>query len=297
MQQKQLVWLFGALVALLVLAFVTGVFDAEISTVDVPEVTIPTEAVTHIRIERADAPLELRREASGWHLTAPMAFPADSATVARLLDGLAELELESVVSTNPERYGRYGVDSTAQVLTLAWDGGEQRVVPGRQGPDFQSVYVRIGEDPRVFLARANLTVPEDLTRWRDKTVVEVPPAAVTEVQVRKGETAYTVRRGEGWQIDEAGTTAPADSAAVERWLGRFAPMRAAGFFDDVPADSVRRAAAHRITLVTGGGTRTLALAERDEALALAVDGRDVTYRLGATQLNTFLPDPATLKAE
>lgn len=297
MQQRQLIWLFGALVALLIIALMTGVFDSEISTVDVPDVTIPADDIAQIRVDRATQPVELRREAGAWQLTNPMPFPADSAMVAQFLQGLAAMELESVVSTNPERYSRYGVDSTAQVLTVAWDGGEERLVLGDQGPDFQSTYVRLADDPRVFLARANLTVPEDLVRWRDKTVVDVPVAAVTEVQVQKGETAYTLTLAGGWQVTAAGTTAPADSAAVVRWLQRFAPMTAAGFFDDVPADSVRGAATHRITLTASGGTRTLALAERDDALALTADGSDVTYRLTSAQLNTFLPDPATLKQE
>ena len=128
MQQKQLIWLFGALVALLIIALMTGVFDSEISTVDVPEVTIPADDVEQIRIDRGVQPLELRREAAGWQLTAPMPFPADSTTVARLVEGLAQMELESVVSTNPERYARYGVDSTAQTLTVIWDGTEEQVV-------------------------------------------------------------------------------------------------------------------------------------------------------------------------
>ncbi len=40
MQQKQLIWLMGSLVALLVFALVSGAFDAEVSRIDVPALSI-----------------------------------------------------------------------------------------------------------------------------------------------------------------------------------------------------------------------------------------------------------------
>lgn len=289
MQQKQLYILGGVLVLLLAVALLTGVFDRDISTVDVPEVELPAGEVEAIRIARAEAPLVLARDDEVWRLTEPLEAPADSATVARLLEQLGDLALESVVSTSPERYGTYGVDSAATTLTVTWPGGE--------GPDYESVFVRLDEDPRVFATRTRLDVPAGLDAWRDKTVVDLRPADVRAVTVERPEGSYEVRRtAGGWEVVQGGPDAvPADSAAVARWLGRFAPLRADGFAGDTTPAVVQDSTTHRIIFQTNtGDAPVLQLRERAEGVLVSRPGADAVFRLAAYRLGTYVPDLTTL---
>ena len=212
---------------------------------------------------------------------------------------LGALELESVASNHPERYARYGVDSTASVVSASWADGARRLVVGNQGPDFQSVYVRLDDDPRVYLTRGRLTVPDDLDRWRDKTIVKLPPPSVASVVVEGPEHAFEVHQGPGgWQVVEQNDAAPADSAAVAQWLGRFATMRADGFIDDLPAAVVREIARYRLVFTTtAGATEIIQLLERDDDLAVTNAARNITYRLRTSRLQTYVPDPASLLSD
>jgi len=256
MKQKPLILLLATLIVLLGLAYLTGVFERDASTVDVPDVEIPAEALEQVRIEAPEHTWALQRQGTRWLLTEPVQERTDSAAVARFVRDLGALELESVASNNPERYARYGVDSTASVVSVSWADGARRLVVGNQGPDFQSIYVRLDDDPRVYLTRGRLTVPDDLDRWRDKTIIKLPRASVASVVVEGPEHAFEVHQGPGgWQLVEQNDEAPADSAAVTQWLGRFATMRADGFTSAetgrIVWDSKSRRARSRSRATTG----------------------------------------------
>ncbi|MCH8962256.1 MAG: DUF4340 domain-containing protein [Bacteroidetes bacterium] len=296
MKQKQLLWLLATLIVLLGLAYLTGVFERDASTVDVPDVDIPADALEQVRIEAPEHTWALQRQGTRWLLTEPVQEMTDSAAVARFVRDLGALELESVASNNPERYRRYGVDSTASVVSASWADGDRRLVVGNQGPDFQSIYVRLDDDPRVYLTRGRLTVPDDLDRWRDKTIVNLPRASVASVVIEGPEHTFEVQPGPGgWQLVEQGAEALADSAAVAQWLGRFVTMRADGFIDDLPAAVVRETAGYRLVFTTtAGATETIQLLERDDDLAVTTAARNITYRLRTSRLQTYVPDPASL---
>ena len=299
MKQKQLLLLLATLVVLLGLAYLTGVFDRDASTVEVPDVAIPTETLEQVRIDGPEQAWVLQRQGDRWLLTQPMQARTDSAAVARFVQDLAGVELESIASVNPERYSRYGVDSTAAVVSATGAGTTTQIVVGNQGPDFQSVYVRLDDDPRVYLTRTRLSVPDDLDRWRDKTILTLAPSTVAAVTVEGPEHAFDVQRGpEGWRVIEQGTETPADSAAVAQWLGRFASMRADGFMDDLPPGVVREIARYHLAFTTTAGTtESIRLHERDDAVAVITASGNATYQLRANRLATYVPDPASLKAD
>lgn len=297
MKQKQLILLLGILVVLLGLAYLTGVFEPNASTVDVPDVAIPADDLAQVRIEAPDRAWTVARQGARWVLVDPVQEPTDSATVARFVQDLSALELESVASNNPERYSRYGVDSTAKTVSATWPGGERLLLVGQQGPDFQSVYVRLDDDPRVYLTRGRLAVPDNFDRWRNQTIVNLPQASLASVVVEGPEQSFEVKQDAGgWQVVEQDAAAPADSAAVAQWLRQFAPMRADGFLDDVPAAIVREAARYHLAFTTtAGATESIQLLERDADVAVTTAAGNVTYRIRTARLASYVPDPASLK--
>jgi len=290
------------LVVLLVLAWATGAFKRNPSTIDVPEWTLRADEITRIQLERPGKdPLVLERSGSGWQLTAPIRYPADSSFARRFVENLAETELESVVSTNPARYGNYGVADSNAIRLVAYRkaGDSLQLFWGNTGPDFNARYVRLATDERVFLARTDLTFPEDLSRWRDKTILNVPAGQLEALEVQHEGKRYGVRRGEsGWELVEDDQTAPADSAAAARWAGQFDPLRADGFFDDLPADSIRRAPDYVLTLrLPGGVQQVLYFDERSNGWALVRGDDETVFRIYAYRRNQLLPEASSLRAK
>ncbi len=301
LRKNPILTLSAILVVLLLLAWLTGAFRRNPSTLRLPQLAVKTEDVVRLRIEHPGRdPVVLERSAAGWQLTAPLRYPADSLLAARFVEDLSKTTLESVVSTNPERYAHFGVTDTSAVRLVVYrqQGDSLRFFWGHTGPDFDSRYVRLATDARIFLARTNLSFPEELDRWRDKTVVRIPAAQIEALEVAQQGQRYGVRRTDaGWALLRDGASLAADSAAAARWASQFGPLRADGFMT-VSADSVRQAAQAVLTLRLSGSTsQVLYFLERPDGWAVVRNRDSVVFRLYAYRRSQLLPEVTSLQAK
>lgn len=150
---------------LAIVAWLSGAFDPEPSTIDLPDPGIREERVERIDVRTAGGSFSLVRADSSWTVAGDPPVAADTAAVQRLVRDLSDLEIASLVSRMPDRHARFGVDSTATEVVVSWDGKETRLVVSARGPDYQSHYVRIDNDPSVYATRGRLMVLTDRVRY------------------------------------------------------------------------------------------------------------------------------------
>ena len=294
MRQKQTLVLGGTLVVLLGIAWISGVFDRNPSNVHVPELDLPTSEITQISVTLPDTILTLERRSLRWFMREPVDMPADSATVTRLLNELGNLSLNNQATSNPDRYGIYGIDSTASIVSLTWPGGAEDIVISRQGRDYLSIYVRIGDDPNVYSTKGRVTVNQDMDRWRDRQILDLGIGTVTSARVTRPDHSYEVSLINGvWMVDGQ----PGDSLQVTNWIRRFAPLSADGFFDDIPVQ-VLADPSYRIDFSTSTNTTSSVQAmPAESAIAITSGGSQFTYRVFESRLDQLFPDPSSLTGE
>lgn len=293
--------LLGALVALLGVAWAAGVFDEQISTVEVPSLDVPDDPPERIRIRSTSDSLVLARSGSGWRLQVPAEAPGDSAAVSSLLESLRQLELSRVVTREAASHGEYGVGEGATRLTLEWPDRARALRIGDAGGGPGTRYVRVGTDDRVVLAEGRLQVTASLGDWRDKTLLSVAPSRIERVEVRRPDGSYEVRRMASgtqgaWQIaPETGDASMADSARAASWIRRFGALEADGVLPDRSPSSVREEASHELTVhVTGGAPVTLYFEEGEDRIA-ALGTQDAVFELGQTRLDRLVPTTKSLE--
>jgi len=292
MRKKQtLLVLGGTLIVLLPIAWLSGVFDRNPSNIRVPEVNFPMDEVMQVSVALPDAELNLEKQGTQWFVREPVNMLADSATVARTLNELGDMSLNARVTSNPDRYPLYGIDSTATTVTLIWPDGSEKIVISRQGRDYMSVNVRIGEDSNVYSTNGRVTINQDPERWRNRKIVNINASTVTAARVLRQGTSYEVSLLDGvWMINDQ----PGDSLQIANWLRRFAPLNADGFFDDLPAQ-ILSDASYRIDLSTNLNTTTSIQAMRAEsAVALTSGENQFTYRVFESRLDQLFPDTESL---
>lgn len=158
MPARRLPLLVALLAALLVVAYVSGAFDRDPSTVDVPQLDIPADQADRIELSGA-LDLALVRADSVWTVVQPSPSAADSAVVARLVTSLGDLRLASLVTTNPDRHSQYGMDSTATRVEVSWESGAVVLVVSKRGPDWSSSYIRLGDGDEVYATRSKFYLP------------------------------------------------------------------------------------------------------------------------------------------
>lgn len=294
MQQKQTLVLGGTLVVLLIIAWISGVFERNPSNVDVPELDLPTSEVTHISVTLPDITFTVEKQGMQWFMREPVDMPADSATVARLLNELEDLSLNNRATSNPDRYGIYGIDSTATSVSLTWSDGAEDIVISRQGRDYMSIYVQIGDDPNVYSTKGRVTVSQDLDRWRDRQILDLGTGTVMSARVTRPDDTYEVSLNNGvWMVNGQ----PGDSLQVTNWIRRFSPLSADGFFDDIPVQ-ILTDPSYRIDFSTSMNTTSSVQAmPAESAIAITSGGSQFTYRVYESRLNQLFPDPSSLTGE
>ena len=294
MQQKQTLVLGGTLVVLLIIAWISGVFDRNPSNVDVPELDLPTSEVTRISVTLPDITFTVEKQGIQWFMRKPVDMPADSATVTRLLNELEDLSLNNRATSNPDRYGIYGIDSTATTVSLTWSDGAEDIVISRQGRDYMSIYVKIGDNPNVYSTNGRVTVSQDLDRWRDRQILDLGTGTVMSARVTRPDDAYEVSLDNGvWMVNgQVG-----DSLQVTNWFRRFSPLSADGFFDDIPVQ-ILTDSSYRIDFSTSTNTTSSVQAmPAESAIAITSGGSQFTYRVYESRLDQLFPDPSSLTGE
>ena len=294
MNQKQLLYLGGGF-ALLLLVWLLFIRDTNPSTIGtLPTIDVPADQVNQLTVAYPMDTVTVERQGGRWVMQRPVTAVADSNTITQLLSQLDGLELDAPITSDLARHAFYGIDTTAARIDVGWADESFSITISRQGPDFQSVYVRLGEDPRIFSTRQRVTVQQNTDRYRDRRIMSQQSVAVQSAIVSRPEGTYEITRAEsGWSLNGE----EADSMAVETWLRRFATFNADGFHDDIPKQ-VLQDANHQIQFTSlAGTTEQLYCMPTEDALALASSAKDPTYRLNTARLDTYFPDSAIFLPE
>ncbi len=177
---------------------------------ELPELeALDTKKLTRVDIKRPDGELLLQKKQGEW-LVGEQGYPAAEDKVSNILNTIAELSLSALVSQS-EVYSRYGLDREQQIYVTAFENGtavrELRV--GKASPNRAGAYVRIQDDPKVYLAEQNLklTLDQTVQRLRDKTVLGFNRDKARQVALSKGSKRLVLKKqslakGEEQQADQ-----------------------------------------------------------------------------------------------
>ncbi len=287
--------LIAALLVLIGVAWLSGVFDSEYSTVAVPEWDLDRDRIERFSLASPSDTVTIAREEGSWSMVAPVEGAVDSVKLNGFLGEVEELTFASVVSTNPDRHGRYGVDSSASSIAMRVDGDDRVLFVGNTGADYRTVYVRVAGDDRVFATRGRVTVDAKSDSWRDRTIINVPRDEVTRVEVVQSDVSFAVMRdGGAWLWRSNQEEVPADSSAASRWIRRFAPLKGDRFGETDTFD--QGTLAGRLSFTTlGGSTVALEIRETDTELLARKPGSNDILSLSLGLKPSVLPDPETLR--
>ncbi|NNE35044.1 MAG: DUF4340 domain-containing protein, partial [Rhodothermales bacterium] len=250
--------------------------------------------IERIVIEGDQSGLEVTKTNGMWQMVSPIPWLADSSAISAFTRNLSELNVQSVVSRNPERYSLYGVESLGARISVEAGGKAQRFVVSREGPDYSSIYLRLEDDERVFIARPRLAPPSDVNLWRDKLIANISIGDIEQIGVRTPETNFVVKKNGGsWTVSDDEDVVAADSAEVARWIQNFATFRSDGF---LPMETDIEGPTNILTFqLSSGGTANFLILERDSELALRYDMEPAAvYKLYTSRKATLFPDKATL---
>lgn len=196
-------------------------------------IPVDAEHVRRIALVRDGERIVVEREGADWKVREPVRDLGDAMSCDSLARSLARLALarlvepdkmgeilpafadpvfDAQVSTEPE--GTFRI----QVAAEAKSGGER---PARRVGSTVAGWIRASDLQDLMERKAR-----DL---REKRLVLASAAEILQVRIERAGRTLTVKRereGEPWQVEEAGTSGPADGGKVEDLLDRLRWIRA-----------------------------------------------------------------------
>ena len=141
------------------------------------------EDIFKFLIQQGEEAIELSRVDTLWRISDNDTLEVKSRSMDNLFDKILKVNRGTIISKNPEKYGKYSVDdSTGIHLAIINSKGKTigYYIFGRSKSDYSRSYIRVGDDPNVYLADQNVTymLSTRATYWGEKPKEEVPTPPV-----------------------------------------------------------------------------------------------------------------------
>ena len=204
---------------------------------EMPEFT--EASISKIEVTGGENPVTLEKRESGW-VVLPGEHAADQRALERLTKSIAELEVGSLRSDNPDKFALYEVaDDDLEVTLTTGSGPGFSFFLGKETGDRRGEYIRRAGDDEVFAAKGRLRMQLDkeLKNWRDKTVLTFDMPAAERLVLTRGGRSLTFSKGEdGWAFADIPADLPEafrlDERKASEIVRTMSTLRAADFVDD-----------------------------------------------------------------
>ena len=138
------------------------------------------EDIFKFLIQQGEEAIELSRVDTLWRISGNDTLEIKSRSMDNLFDKVLKVNRETIISENPEKYSTYSVDdSTGTHLAIINSKGKTvgYYVFGRSKSDYSRSYIRVDDDPNVYLADQNVTymLSTRATYWGEKPKEETLP--------------------------------------------------------------------------------------------------------------------------
>ena len=173
-------------IAFIVLVVLTGVYllnirsQGKLESTSTAIFTDDPEDVFKILIQTGEEAVELARIDTVWRISGNDTLVTKPRSIENLFDKVLKVNRGTIISENPEKYGKYSMDdSTGTHLAVINSEGKTvgYYVFGRSKSDYSRSYIRIGDDPKVYLVDQNVSymLATRETYWGEKPKEDVPP--------------------------------------------------------------------------------------------------------------------------
>ena len=212
--------------------------------------------------EKGSAPITLISTQPGrWQIVTPIDTPADTASVAHILNDLAHIRTQEIVEDHAANLNRYGLDHPSLTLDINERNNEKaELILGDRTPTGTGAYAMVPGDTHVYTIPYFMeeTFNKPVDDLRDKRVLPFAEKFVSNIELDHGSKVVSIdRKHSGWQIEKPAVY-PTAANKVDNLLhtltaakfdSSVAPAEAADAFATAPPLEF-------IKLTAGSGTHT-----------------------------------------
>jgi Domain of unknown function (DUF4340) len=181
----------------------------------------------------------LKKDASGWQMTSPLAVTADQGEVSGMTNALSSLEVVRVIDENPTSLNDYGLSNPRIEVDFKADKPHKLLI-GEKTPTGSDLFAKRDDEKKVFVIPATQETTFNRTTFdlREKTLLKFDREKVDGIEVAAGGKSLTLTKdGADWKLTKP-VQARADFGSVEGLVGKLqtAQMKSVVTSDPTPAD-------------------------------------------------------------
>lgn len=164
--------------------------------------TVDSAKVDRLEIKTKDGNLVLTRTDGKWTISEPFRYKTVSSLVENAVSNLTRMEIESLVSTNPDKQESFGFGSADLAEVTVFEEGKQKGKFLLGNPSAtNSAYVKKPESNEIYIAdnmdRFNFVKPK-LDDWRDRIIINIPKESIKSIEFNsQGENFAAVKDENG----------------------------------------------------------------------------------------------------
>ena len=173
-------------IALIILVAIIGVYllnmksQSKFESTSEAIFTDDPEDIFKFLIQQGEDAIELARVDTMWKISGNDTLEVKSRSMDNPFDKVLMVNHGTIISENPTKYSKYSIDdSTGTHLAVINSKGETvgYYVFGRSKSDYARSYVRVDDDPNVYLTDQNVSymLSTRATYWGERPKEEVPP--------------------------------------------------------------------------------------------------------------------------
>jgi len=217
-------------IALALLAFIV-VTETRQSTAPPPSPTaaplvprLRPATVTRVELTRTNLAVNAEFNAGRWHLTHPVAYPANSLLLKTLLDVCAQLRPQLVVPAGQVKSpADFGLDPPQATLRFHQGEAPVELRIGARTPVNDQLYVQVIGAPHVAVTDANLLkfLPQTADDWRDRQLFSLAGVKFDRLRVRTGPRDVLFQRkvtNQLWRIAQPAPEKRGNTPLIEQLL-------------------------------------------------------------------------------
>ncbi len=201
---------------------------------------VPPSSISQISLTQGDNTLVVRKNEGKWTIQ-PRGYPASQKQVERILQALSDLQLTALVSES-KHYERYDLNGKQAIEVTARDQDTvlRRFFVGKAASNYQSTYVRLPDDPNVYLANSNLrsALDVDVNSLQDKTVLSFAPDHIQgmKIQTTNGTAHFTLQTSpqngneKQWVADQKNLDA--NATLINKLTANLSGLKCAKYIED-----------------------------------------------------------------
>lgn len=147
--------------------------------------SIDTSMVDFIKIRNDDGELVMKRVGNTWKVKEPFDYRANQSYVQTLLEKMAGLKVETLVSKGEDKYTQYELDDlAARYIEIGKDGGDvEQFYCGKVSDSYTHTYMRKADSKGIYLidGTPRSTLSRQPDQWRDKKILELDKTLIERI--------------------------------------------------------------------------------------------------------------------